>query len=342
MALDDANVPQFSMKKKKTCACRWRGWSWTLVWTKLSNQVCKQQKKLVLVSYPYAVIESTLQSIYNGRHGIIRVADHRQAVDVKIQLSVAVDGDMVGTDVSVRLIRWRECYINTCHFLRNHCQCQIFGRIFGLWKTTVNVTNSANKYLRNKHAQTSSPSSRVLASTGSDILPSLRALESCPVKAVMVIEYRVNAVRFPTTTALISSECRTKLMLYPELSNWKRTKRNWSRNCQKVNRRTRYLKFMNSQQWCQWCMRWALRWPMVHPTQSLIQWQKETLRWYQEGHQGLRQKGRDKELGLFLSYMYVTILLLKSSGDLMNVPSKLHVCTAMILLPRRPKNTLCK
>lgn len=213
--------------------------------------------------------------------------------------------------------------------------------LWALENTTVYVTKSANKYLRNKHAQTSSPSSRVLASTGSDTLPSLRALESCPVKAVMVIEYRVNAVRFPTTNVLISSEYRTKLMLYPEPSNWKRTKRNWSRNCQKVNRWTRYLKFMNSQQWCQWCMRWALRWPMVHPTQSLIQWQKEPLRCHQEGYQGLRQKGRDKELGLFLSYMYVTILLLKSSGDLMNVPSKLHVCTAMILLPRRPKNTLC-
>lgn len=98
--------------------------------------------------------------------------------------------------------------------------------LWALENTTVNVTNSANKYLRNKLAQTSSPSSRVLASTGSDTLPSLRALESCPVKAVMVIEYRVNAVRFLTTTALISSEYRTKLMLYPEPSNWKRTKRN--------------------------------------------------------------------------------------------------------------------
>lgn len=95
----------------------------------------KTAKKLVLVSYPYTVIESTLQSIYNGCHGIIRVADHSQAVDVEIQLSIAVDGDMVGTDVSIRLIRWRKCYINTGHFLRNHCQCHIFGRIFGLWKT---------------------------------------------------------------------------------------------------------------------------------------------------------------------------------------------------------------
>jgi len=54
---------------------------------------------------------------------------------------------------------------------------------------------------------------------GSDALPSVRELESCPVKAVMVIEYRVNADRFPTTTTLISSECRTRLMLNPEPSN---------------------------------------------------------------------------------------------------------------------------
>lgn len=175
--------------------------------------------------------------------------------------------------------------------------------LWALENTTVNVTNRANKYVRNKHAQMSSPSSRVLASTGSDALPSLRALESSPVKAVMVIEYRVNAVRFPTTTVRISSEYRTKLMLYPEPSNCKRTKRNWSRNYQKVNRWTRFLKFMNSQQWCQWCMRWALRWPMVRPTQSLTQWQKEPVRWHQEGHQGLWQKGREVEIkswGCFL------------------------------------------
>ena len=66
---------------------------------------------------PYAVVVSSLESVYDRAERVVAVCDHVQVVDVELQLPVPEHTDAVRADVAVGFLRRGERHDHTRHLL---------------------------------------------------------------------------------------------------------------------------------------------------------------------------------------------------------------------------------